>query len=434
MIKQFELLSRRRFAPIFITQFLGALNDNIFRFALILAITFDSSNIATSSERSDVSIIAGVFILPFLLFSGFSGQLADKFEKSKVIRLTKTSEVLIACLAGYGFFNGNFTILLITLFLMGVQSTIFGPLKYSILPQQLKKHELSGANGLMQTGTYAAIIIGSIIGGAVIGTTADGTTYISMIMIVIALLGRLSAQFIMKGEANSPKLKLEINFLKSGCDSLAHNFRNKHLATMSILISLFWFMGSTYFTLIPIYAKDFLNAHPIDISKLTVALAIGVGLGSMLCEKFSRENIDLGVISIGIISLGLVSFEIFFLATQASYSECVYLLGICIGPINRFFLDLIILSAAGALFVIPMYASVQSQSQREHRARVMAAINILNAILMVIASIFTFTLLKFEIAANWIFLIVALFSLVVTSLGFLFVPKMFWWFREPKTN
>ena len=121
-------------------------------------------------------------------------------------------------------------------------------------------------------------------------------------------------------------------------------------------------MGSTYFTLIPIYAKDFLNAHPIDISKLTVALAIGVGLGSMLCEKFSRENIDLGVISIGIISLGLVSFEIFFLATQASYSECVYLLGICISPINRFFLDLIILSAAGALFVIPMYASVQSQS------------------------------------------------------------------------
>lgn len=434
MIRQFELLTRRRFAPIFATQFLGALNDNIFRFALILAITFDNTNIASTSERSDVSLIAGVFILPFLLFSGFSGQLADKFEKSKVIRFTKTSEVLIALLATFGFLNGNFVILLITLFLMGVQSTIFGPLKYSILPQQLKKDELSGANGLMQTGTYAAIILGSLVGGAVIGASEDGTTYISIIMIGIALLGRLSSQFILPGEANSPKLKIEINIFKSGYDSLAHNFKDKHLATMSMLISLFWFMGSTYFTLIPIYAKDFLNALPIDISKLTLALAIGVGLGSMLCEKFSRENIDLGVISIGIISLGVISFEIFYLATQASFNECIHFIGICISPINRFFVDLIILSAAGSLFVIPMYASVQSQSQREHRARVMAAINILNAILMVVAAMFTYTLLKLEIAANWIFLIVASLSLVATSLGFLFVPKMFWWFREPKTN
>ena len=434
MIKQFELLSSRRFAPIFITQFLGALNDNIFRFALILAITFNNSNIASSSERSDISLIAGIFILPFLLFSGFSGQLADKFEKSKTIRVTKTSEVLISILATSGFLSGNFMILLITLFLMGVQSTIFGPLKYSILPQQLEKNELAGANGLMQTGTYAAIILGSLIGGAVIGATEAGTTYISIIMIGVALLGRLSAQFILLGDANSPQLKLDINIVKSGYDSIAHIFKDKHLATLSILISLFWFMGSTYFTLIPIYAKDFLNALPIDISKLTLALAIGVGLGSMLCEKLSRENIDLGLISVGIVLVGLVSFEIFCLAQHAPFSECIDLIGICITPINRFFIDLILLSAAGALFVIPMYASVQSHSQREHRARVMAAINILNAILMVIASIFTFTLLKFEIAANWIFLIVASLSLVATGLGFLFVPKMFWWARHPKTN
>ena len=325
-------------------------------------------------------------------------------------------------------------VLLVTLFLMGVQSTVFGPLKYSILPQQLKKNELAGANGLMQTGTYAAIILGSIIGGALIGATEAGTTYISITMIGVALLGRLSAQFILHGEANSPQLNLDINIVKSGCDSIAHNFKDKHLATMSILISLFWFMGSTYFTLIPIYAKDFLSALPLDISKLTLALAIGVGLGSMLCEKLSRENIDLGLISVGIISIGLVSFEIFYLAEHATYNECIDLVGICITPINRFFIDLILLSAAGALFVIPMYASVQSHSQKEHRARVMAAINILNAILMVIASIFTFTLLKFEIAANWIFLIVASLSLVATGLGLLFVPKMFWWAREPKTN
>ena len=429
MMRQFELLSTRRFAPIFITQFLGALNDNIFRFALILAITFNNSNIASSSERSDVSLIAGIFILPFLLFSGLSGQLADKFEKSKTIRATKTSEVLISILATYGFLTGNFMVLLATLFLMGVQSTVFGPLKYSILPQQLKKNELAGANGLMQTGTYAAIIL-----GALIGATEAGTTYISITMIGVALLGRLSAQFILHGEANSPQLNLDINIVKSGCDSIAHNFKDKHLATMSILISLFWFMGSTYFTLIPIYAKDFLSALPLDISKLTLALAIGVGLGSMLCEKLSRENIDLGLISVGIVSIGLVSFEIFYLAEHATYNECIDLVGICITPINRFFIDLILLSAAGALFVIPMYASVQSHSQKEHRARVMAAINILNAILMVIASIFTFTLLKFEIAANWIFLIVASLSLVATGLGLLFVPKMFWWAREPKTN
>ena len=156
-----------------------------------------------------------------------------------------------------GSFREIYTVLLITLFLMGVQSTIFGPLKYSILPQQLEKNELAGANGLMQTGTYAAIILGSLIGGAVIGTTEAGTTYISIIMIGVALLGRLSAQFILHGEANSPQLKLDINIAKSGCDSIAHIFRDKHLATLSILISLFWFMGSTYFTLIPIYAKRF---------------------------------------------------------------------------------------------------------------------------------------------------------------------------------
>ena len=426
-MSQLRLLTKRRFVPLFATQFFGALNDNVFRFAIIVFVTFKIPESTALDTKPLVAITTAIFILPFFLISGIAGQIADKYEKSRIVRTLKNIEIILALLAGIGFYFQSFPALLIILFLMGTQSTFFGPIKYSLLPQHLKADDLTGANGLIQAGTYAAIIIGGFLGGMMIGTSQEKDLNLLIAMCIIACAGRFSAHFIPGAAANAADLKITLNPLVSGWNLIQTNLVRNETGTIIILISLFWFMGSAYFTLIPIYGKELLDATAANVSLLTLALAIGVGIGSVICEKISRQTIDLGLVSIAITLISIVSIEVYLLGERSSITQqCNTFPFFVIQCFDRFFIDMIILGVAGALYVIPLYAALQNRIDRTHRARTMAALNIMNAFFMVVSSLFTIALFHFEIATHYIFASVGILNGVVTLYASLYIPEIIW--------
>ncbi len=426
-MSQLRLLTKRRFVPLFATQFFGALNDNVFRFAIIVFVTFKIPESTAVDTKPLVAVTTAIFILPFFLISGIAGQIADKYEKSRIVRTLKNIEIILALLAGIGFYFQSFPALLIILFLMGTQSTFFGPIKYSLLPQHLKADDLTGANGLIQAGTYAAIIIGGFLGGMMIGTSQEKDLNLLIAMCIIACAGRFSAHFIPGAAANAADLKITLNPLVSGWNLIQNNLVRNETGTIIILISLFWFMGSAYFTLIPIYGKELLDATAANVSLLTLALAIGVGIGSVICEKISRQTIDLGLVSIAITLISIVSIEVYLLGERSSITQqCNTFPFFVIQCFDRFFIDMIILGVAGALYVIPLYAALQNRIDRTHRARTMAALNIMNAFFMVVSSLFTIALFHFEIATHYIFASVGILNGVVTLYASLYIPEIIW--------
>ena len=426
-MSQLRLLTKRRFVPLFATQFFGALNDNVFRFAIIVFVTFKIPESTAVDTKPLVAVTTAIFILPFFLISGIAGQIADKYEKSRIVRTLKNIEIILALLAGIGFYFQSFPALLIILFLMGTQSTFFGPIKYSLLPQHLKADDLTGANGLIQAGTYAAIIIGGFLGGMMIGTSQEKDLNLLIVMCIIACAGRFSAHFIPGAAANAADLKITLNPLASGWNLIQTNLVRNETGTIIILISLFWFMGSAYFTLIPIYGKELLDATAANVSLLTLALAIGVGIGSVICEKISRQTIDLGLVSIAITLISIVSIEVYLLGERSSITQqCNTFPFFVIQCFDRFFIDMIILGVAGALYVIPLYAALQNRIDRTHRARTMAALNIMNAFFMVVSSLFTIALFHFEIATHYIFASVGILNGVVTLYASFYIPEIIW--------
>ena len=296
-----------------------------------------------------------------------------------------------------------------------------------MLPQHLKADDLTGANGLIQAGTYAAIIIGGFLGGMMIGTSQEKDLNLLVVMCIIACAGRFSAHFIPGAAANAADLKITLNPVVSGWNLIQTNLVRNETGTIIILISLFWFMGSAYFTLIPIYGKELLDATAANVSLLTLALAIGVGIGSVICEKISRQTIDLGLVSIAITLISIVSIEVYLLGERRSITQqCNTFPFFVIQCFDRFFIDMIILGVAGALYVIPLYAALQNRIDRTHRARTMAALNIMNAFFMVVSSLFTIALFHFEIAAHYIFASVGILNGVVTLYASFYIPEIIW--------
>ena len=434
-MNQIRLLASRWFGPLFATQFLGALNDNIFRFAIIVFVTFQMPETGILDTKSLVAVTAGTFILPFFLLSGIAGQLADKFEKSGIVIILKNIEIILAILAGISLHFQSYPALLVVLFLMGTQSTFFGPIKYSLLPQHLRISDLTGANGIIQAGTYAAIIVGGFIGGTMMSRDGNTALNLMIVMSLIACSGRIAAKFIPLAEANAPDLKFKINPISSGWHLIKSNLSQKGTTVLIILISLFWFMGSTYFTLIPIFGKEILEATAFNVSFLTLALAIGVGIGSLICEKLSRDAIDLGLVSIAVILISLISIEIFLIGEKVSKNEACDVIGIFpMKCFNRFFIDMIGLGVAGALYVVPLYATLQSRIERTHRARTMAALNMTNALFMVVSSVFTLILFQLNVVTYYIFSAVGLLNVGVTFFASLFVPEIIWQLRKNTTK
>ena len=424
---QFLLLKQRRFAPFFWTQFSGAANDNLFKFAFTVMVTYQLS-VSWLPPALAGLVIGALFILPFLLFSATSGQLTDKFEKTRIIRLVKNLEVVIMLVATAGFMSNNVDVqvpvLLGCTFLMGVHSTLFGPVKCAYLPQALNERELTGGNGMVEMGTFVAILLGNIVGGLMIAIPQVGPDYVAMACVGLALAGRVVAQFIPLAPATDPDLTINWN-------PLTETWRNLKLANQNIVvfrsmlgISWMWFFGATFLSQFPSFAKEVMHGNEQVASLLLVVFSIGIATGSLLCEVLSKRHVEIGLVPLGAIGMSVFAIDLYFASSDLGSSLAMSLSTFIAQPAHwRVMADLALLSLFAGLYSVPMYALIQLRSLLTHRARIIAANNILNALFMIVSAILAGALLKADFTIPQIFLFVGLANAVVAFYIFMLVPE-----------
>jgi 1-acyl-sn-glycerol-3-phosphate acyltransferase len=420
---QFALLGQRRFAPFFWTQFCGAGNDNVFKFAFTVMVTYQLS-VSWLEPKMAGLVIGALFILPFLLFSATSGQLTDKFDKTRVIRFVKNLEVGIMLLAAVGFITANVAILLACTFLMGLHSTLFGPVKFAYMPQVLDEHELTGGNGMVEMGTFVAILLGNIAGGLLVAIPDTGHRDVAIACVVLALIGRAVAQFIPAVPATDPGLKINWN-------PVSETWRNLKLANANVVvfrsllgISWMWFFGAVFLSQFPSLAKDVLHGNEQVASLLLVVFSIGIGTGSLLCEVLSRRHVEIGLVPLGAIGMSVFAVDLYFALRGLPASSELGVAQFLAQPAHwRVLADLALLSLFAGLYSVPMYALIQLRSQPTHRARIIAANNILNALFMIASSVIAGALLGAHFTIPQIFLFTGLANAVVGLYIFLLVPE-----------
>jgi MFS family permease len=405
---QYSLLGQRRFAPFFLTQLLGAFNDNIFRNGLIILITFQGVKVLGMNASQIANVAGALFILPFFLFSAAAGQLADKYEKSRLIRLIKLVEIGLMILAAFAFINKSYVALLAVLFLMGCQSTMFGPVKYAYLPQQLATEELVGGNALVEFGTYTAIILGLIVGGISVALDSANQTVISACLIGVAIIGYLASRGIPITKAADPSLTVRWNVWTETWRIVSFA-REKQSVFLAILgISWFWFYGSAVTLQIPAYTLDILNGSEEITTVLLAAFAIGVGIGSLLCERMSDRRIELGLVPFGSIGMSLFAIDL-FLAQPAMHVTPVdtILEFLARSGSWRILTDMGMLGAFAGFYSVPLFAMMQQRADRQHLSRIIAANNIINAIFMVTAALLALATLNAGMSIPQLFLLLA---------------------------
>ncbi len=422
---QFALLGQRRFAPFFWAQFLGAGNDNLFKFAFTVMVTFGATSASGLAPALVVQLIAALFILPFLLFSATSGQLADKFDKARLIRFVKNLEIAIMAIALYGFTAKSVPVLLLCTFLLGVHSTLFGPVKYAYLPQQLDERELTGGNGMVEMGTFVAILLGNVVGGLLIAVPEVGAGYVAWSCLALALLGRVSAQFVPSAPATDAALQINWNpVTETWCNlKLAHG---SIVVFRSLLgISWMWFFGAVFLTQFPAFAKDVLGGNEQVASLLLVVFSIGIATGSLLCETLSRRHVEIGLVPFGAFGMSLFAIDLWFASRGLVHGEGTLTLGRFLAqPAHwRVMADLALLALFAGLYSVPMYALIQMRSLPSHRSRIIAANNILNALFMIASAAMAALLLKAGVTVPQLFLITGLLNLLVAGYIFLVVPE-----------
>ena len=420
----FHLLGTRRFLPIFGTQFLGAFNDNLFKNALIVLLTFQAASWSTLSPGVLANLAAGIFILPFFLFSATAGQLADKYDKATLSRLVKLLEIAIMLLAGVGFAVHSLTILLFALFSFGVHSTLFGPVKYAILPQHLKEDELMGGNALVEAGTFVAILIGTLSGGLIAGL-AHGTVWITGVGLVIAVMGYLVSRKIPAAPAPDPQLRISFDLFAETwrCIQFARESRTVFLSILGI--SWFWLYGALFLTQLPAYAKTVLSGSETTVTLLLATFTLGIGIGSILCERLSGRMIEIGLVPFGSIGLTLFGIDLAWASPSvAPTGETLSFMALLATPgMWRILFDLAGLGLFGGLFIVPLYALVQIRSNPEHRARIIAGNNIINALFMVVGSLAAVGLLSAGLSIPDLFAVAAVCNAVVAIYIYKLVPE-----------
>ena len=424
---QFALLRQRRFAPFFWTQFSGAANDNLFKFAFTVMVTYQLS-VSWLPPAMAGLVIGALFILPFLLFSATSGQLTDKFEKTRVIRLVKNLEIAIMLVAAVGFMSGNINVqvplLLACTFLMGLHSTLFGPVKFAYLPQALSERELTGGNGMVEMGTFVAILLGNIVGGLIVAVPGVGPTYVALACVALAVAGRIVAQYIPAAPATDPSLKINWN-------PVTETWRNLKLAGSNIVvfrsmlgISWMWFFGAVFLSQFPSFAKEVMHGNEQVASLLLVVFSIGIATGSLLCEVLSKRHVEIGLVPLGSLGMSVFAIDLYFASRGLPPSPVMSLSAFIGQPAHwRVMMDLALLSLFAGLYSVPMYALIQLRSQATHRARIIAANNILNALFMIVSSVLAGALLGAQFSIPQIFLFVGLANMVVGFYIFLLVPE-----------
>ncbi len=421
---QYSLLGQRRFAPFFVTQFLGALNDNIFRNGLVILVTFQGVLVAGMNPGMLANVAGALFILPFFLFSATAGQLADKYEKSMLMRRIKLLEIALMTIAAVAFFTQSFALLLLVLFLTGCQSTLFGPVKYAYLPQQLATDELVGGNALVESGTYVAIILGLIGGGLLIDGSLDRQTLIGAALVGVACLGYLASRQVPVTKAVDPALTVSLNAWQETWRIVGFAREDRSVFLSILGISWFWFFGSAMTLQIPAYTRVILHGNEFITTGLLAAFAIGVGIGSLLCERMSDHRVELGLVPFGSIGLSLFAIDLYFAQPFATSTGVNSIAEFLARPGSwRVLIDLCLLGAFGGFYSVPLYALIQQRSRRKHLSRIIAANNIINAIFMVGASLMSIALLSAGLSIPELFLVIAALNAVVAVYIYTLLPE-----------
>ena len=410
-----SLMRQRRFLPIFLTQFLGALNDSLYKQAIFILITF---RLATEQGMDGPMLLAiggGLFILPFFLFSATGGQFADKFEKSRLIRVIKIGEIAIMALAVVGFHFDDVYFLFAVLFLMGTQSAFFGPVKYSILPIHLRKHELIRGNAFVEAGTFLAILIGTIAGNELI-LTKHGYLVVSSAVLFFAIAGLATSLFIPRAESGAPSLRINPNIMAATWATVREARQNRDVFLAILGISWFWLFGATFLTEIAPFAKDYLHANEQVVTLFMTLFSIGIGVGSVLCNRLLRGDISARYVPIGAVAMAVFTLDLYF-ASRAGVPATGPLAGVSDflshGANWRIVADLFFIAMAGGVYSVPLYTILQARSDDSNRSRMIAANNILNALFMAIGFLTTSLMLAADFTVPQVFLAVGCVTFLV---------------------
>ena len=421
---QFRLLAQRRFGPFFATQFLGALNDNVFKNALVLLVAFHGAALTSMSSDVVVNLAGALFMLPFFLFSATAGQLADKYDKARLIRLVKLLEIAVMVLGAAGFVMRSLPLLLVALFLMGLHSALFGPVKYAILPQTLDSHELVGGNALVETGTSLAILIGTIAGGLLIAADRGASLWVPLAVIAIAVAGYLSARRVPPAPPPAPDLRIDWNPLTETWRNLRFTRANRTVFLSILGVSWFWLYGLIFLSQFPNYARVNLGGSEHVVTLLLAMFSIGIGVGSLLCERMSGHKVELGLVPFGSIGLTVFAFDLAFASPGTHAGPAMGTGEFLAAPGSfRVLFDLAMIGLFGGFYIVPLYALIQSRSERAHQSRVIAGNNIMNALFMVVGAAVSALLLSRGLTIPQLFLVTALMNAAVAVFIYTLVPE-----------
>lgn len=423
MSSQFQLIRERRYCPFFGTAFLGAFNDNVLKTALVTLVTFRAGQLTTMDPRTLATLLPGLFILPFFLFSATSGQIADKCEKSLLVRWVKVFEVAVMLLAAWGFMASLLWPLVAALVLMGLHSTLFGPVKYAYLPQHLEQHELVGGNGMMEMGTFVAILLGEVLGAALV-TLPRGGLVTSATLVAIALLGYWTSRGIPDSPAADPALKINWNLATETWRNLRFARSNRTVWISLLGISWFWFFGATLLAQFPAFSREVLGGDESVFILLLTVFSFGIGLGSLLCEKLSGHKVELGLVPFGALGLTLFGIDLYLACPAAAHGAPMHFTAFLGAAAHwRLMADILLLGLFGGFFIVPLYALIQTRGERSHQSRIIAANNILNALFMVVSALVSMLLFRLGFSIPQLFLATALFNAVVAVYLVVLVPE-----------
>jgi|JFJP01.1.fsa_nt_gi hypothetical protein len=425
---QWQLIRSRRFVPLFWTQFLNAFNDNVYKNALVILIIFQGDTLYGIDTNILVTLCAGFFILPYFLFSATAGQLADKYEKSRLMQRIKLAEIFIMGVAVIGFYTNNIILLIILLFMLGTQAAMFSPLKYGILPQHLAENELIGGNGLINMGTFLAILLGTILGGVLISIPNDGATIVSILIMILAILGYTASLFILPAQPSESTLKIRWNIVIETWRMIQCGREKRSVFIAILAMSWFWFVGATYLSQMPAYAKYVLGGNNEVVTLLLTMFSVGIGTGSVLCEKLSKGRIELGIVPIG--ALGITVFAIGVYFASQSFIAAHLPAGaqgvwqfLAMSGSAQVLIYLVLIGFFGGIYIVPLNAMIQHRSNPLHRARIIASNNILNALMMVASSVATIMMLQYNFNIAEIFLSLGIVNTLVALAIFIAMPE-----------
>ena len=421
---QFSLLTQRRFGPFFWTQFLGAFNDNLFKTALIVVLTYDALAWTSLAPSLLNNLIAGLFILPYVVFSATAGQVADKVEKGALARWVKAFEIGIMAVAALGWLTHTLWLLIAAVVGMGVHSTVFGPVKYAYLPQHLKTDELIGGNGVIEMGTFVGILLGEVMGAVLAGQGEAGIHWTVVGTLATAVLGLAASWRIPASPAPAPTLKISANFIAESVRNLGYSRRNRTVFLSMLGNSWFWFYGAIVLSQFPVFAKDVLHGDHNVFVLLLSTFSLGIGAGSLLCEKLSGHKVEIGLVPFGAIGLTVFGIDLYVAAQSYINTAPVGALGFLHqhGAVH-ILAAIVLLGLFGGLFIVPLFALIQTRCDPAHVSRTIAGMNILNALFMVASAGAAIFMLGRGFTIPEMFLATALLNGVVALYIFSLVPE-----------